>query len=69
MMILLWTLLGLIGFVVAVWYLRATVLNPYGGLPGGVGAPMILRGCFGHLVAWALIGLGAFGAFKCSGEL
>jgi len=52
-MIILWTILSIIGFIVAVWYFTS-VFNPY----GRINYPMLLWKSAGHLISWALIIIG-----------
>ena len=52
-MIILWTILSIIGFIVAVWYFTS-VFNPY----GRINYPMLLWKSAGHLISWVLIIIG-----------
>lgn len=52
-MIILWTILSIIGLIVAVWYFTS-VLNPY----GRSNYPMPLWKSTGHLISWVLIIIG-----------
>jgi hypothetical protein len=62
-MIVVWTILSLLGLVVAIWYIKSTVLNRH----GRINYPMLLWKKRGHYFSWFLILLGGFSVYMLYG--
>ena len=57
--IILYSILSIIGLIVAIWYIKSTLLNP----DGRINYPSLLWKSSGHYVSWFLILLGVFAGY------